>query len=74
MLIINYYNKVKEIIIRSSEEVLRPAGLPGELITTNPTIKMINIKIFQAMLKELRIKLEIIKMGLGPPKTMRAIE
>ena len=71
---INYYNKVKEIVIRSSEEVPYPAGLYKEVPGGNSTFKMLNIKVFYAMLKELRIKLEIDKMGLGPPKTKRVIE
>ena len=34
---------------------------------------MLNIKVFYAMLKELRIKLDINMMGLGPAKTKRVI-
>ena len=54
---INFYNQVKEVIIRSGG---------GD--------KIINLKIFSALLTELRIKLEITKAGLGPEKTMRVIE
>ena len=63
---VNFYNKVKEIVIRSSEDVqVNPLG--------SKTTKMLNIKIFHALLKELRIKLDITKSGLGPDKTMRVI-
>ena len=70
---INYYNKVKEIIIKSSEELPYPAALHNEVPGGHLTIKMFNIRVFYAMLKELRIKLDIYKMGLGPPKTKRII-
>ena len=63
---INYYNKVKEIVIRSSEEIL------VNPLSTQST-KMFNIKIFHTMLKELRVKLDVTKWGLGPDKIMRAI-
>ena len=63
---VNFYNKVKEIVIRSSEDVqVNPLG--------SKTTKMLNIKIFHALIKELRIKLDITKSGLGPDKTMRVI-
>ena len=63
---VNFYNKVKEIVIRSSEEVhINPLG--------SKTTKMLNIKILHALIKELRIKLDVTKWGLGPDKTMRAI-
>ena len=54
---INFYNKVKEVIIRCG-------GVD----------KVINLKIFSGLIKEMRIKLDITKAGLGAEKTMRAIE
>ena len=62
---LNFYNKVKEVVIRCSEEVI---GHPG-----NRTQMMFNIKIFQAMIKELRIRLDITKSGLAPEKAMRLL-
>ena len=60
---INFYNKVKEIVIKSGEDVEKG----------DDTLQMFNFKVFVAMLKELRIKLDIAKEGLGPDKIMRLI-
>ena len=62
---LNFYSKVKEIVIRSSEEGVSQAR--------DQTYMMFNIRIFHAMLKELRIRLDVVKAGLGPEKFMRII-
>ena len=54
---LNFYNKVKEIIIRSSDEE-----------------KTFNLKVFATLLKELRIKLDVLKDGLGPDKFSQAVD
>ena len=60
---INFYNKVKEIVIKSGEDIEKG----------DDTLQMFNFKVFVSMLKELRIKLDIAKEGLGPDKIMRYI-
>ena len=53
---LNFYNKVKEIIIKSSDSE-----------------KTFNFKVFTTLLKELRIKLDVIKSELGPDKFSRDV-
>ena len=56
MNMINFYNQVKKIIIRSG-------GVD----------RIINIRIFAGMIRELRIKLDITKAGLAAERTMQVI-
>ena len=53
---LNFYNKVKEVIIRSSDSE-----------------KTFNFRVFTTLLKELRIKLDVIKDDLGPYKDSRTV-
>ena len=56
---LNFYNKVKEVIIKSSK--------------TSDSEKTFNFKVFTTLLKELRIKLDVIKKELGPDKFSRDV-
>jgi len=54
--VINFYNIVKLVVIRSS------------------TDKRFNLKTFKMLIRELRIKLDILKKGLGPEKINQLID
>lgn len=54
--VINFYNIVKLVVIRSSKD------------------KKINLKTFKMLIRELRIKLDILKKGLGPDKINQVID
>lgn len=64
-----------ELEKRESMKVLNFYNLVKKIvIRSGDSDRMINIKIFWGLIRELRLKLDIFKVGLGPDKTMMAID